>query len=75
MRIRERSADASVMCMRVCAGGLMAEDGGYLEVNEGQWAALPALYSHAAHAMLYAPWPGKFLDKYEYRFAVSVSPG
>ena len=49
----------------------MASGGGYVEVCE--WKALPASYSHAAHVMIYAPWPGSFLGKYDYKFAVSVS--
>lgn len=30
-------------------------------------------YTHAAHAMLYAPWPGALFDKYEHKYAVMVS--
>lgn len=46
--------------------------GGYVEVSESEWRALPASYSRAAHVMIYAHWPGRFLDKYDYRYAVSV---
>ena len=46
--------------------------GGYVEIGEGEWRELPEFYSHAAHVMIYAPWPGKFLDKYHYKYAVSV---
>ena len=44
----------------------------YRELSEGEWRALPAAYLHAAHAMLYAEWPGKFLDKYDFKYAVMV---
>ena len=53
--------------------GGMAESGGYREVSEGEWKVLPSTFAHAAHVMLYADWPGKFLDKYSYHYAVSVS--
>lgn len=46
---------------------------GYKEVSE--WRTVPESYGHASHAMLYAQWPGKYLDKYEYKYAVSVSAG
>ena len=46
---------------------------GYREVCESEWRSLVAAYSHAAHAMVYAQWPGRFLDKYDYKFAVMVS--
>ena len=55
------------------ARGNMASGGGYVELSESEWRALPATYSHAAHVMLYAQWPGRFLGKYDYRYAVSVS--
>ena len=65
---------------RLCCDALLwrsvdvmaASDAGYREVSEDEWRALPAAYSHAAHAMVYAQWPGKFLNKYDYRFAVTV---
>ena len=28
--------------------------------------------THAAHAMVYAPWPGGLFDKYEHKYAVMV---
>lgn len=43
---------------------------GYKEVSE--WRTVPESYGHASHAMLYAQWPGKYLDKYEYKYAVSM---
>ena len=46
---------------------------GYTEVGESEWRSLATTYSHAAHAMVYAQWPGGFLDKYDYKFAVMVS--
>ena len=50
----------------------MAE-GGYSVASESEWSTLPASYSHAAHAMVYSPWQGRFLGKYDYKSAVSVS--
>ena len=32
-----------------------------------------AEYTHAAHAMIYAPWPGALFGKYKYKYAVMVS--
>ena len=63
------------MCVYVYVynGDKMAADGAhYRELSEGEWRALPAAYLHAAHAMLYAEWPGKFLDKYDFKYAVMV---
>ena len=46
----------------------------YREVSESEWRALPAdSCQHAAHAMLYSPWPGKLFGKYEFKYAVLVS--
>ena len=53
----------------------MADDNRYVEVsyeeaveklNKGEW-------THASHAMIYAPWPGALFDKYEHKYAVMVS--
>ena len=45
----------------------------YREVSEAEWRALPAdSCQHAAHAMLYSPWPGKLFGKYEFKYAVMV---
>lgn len=44
---------------------------GYKEVTE--WRTVPGSYSHGSHAMIYAQWPGKFLGKYDYKYAVFVS--
>ena len=30
-------------------------------------------YTHAAHAVIYAPWPGALFGKYEHKYAVMVS--
>ena len=51
---------------------MSADSAHYRELSEGEWRALPAAYLHAAHAMLYAEWPGKFLDKYDFKYAVMV---
>ena len=51
---------------------MAADSAHYRELSEGEWRALPATYLHAAHAMLYAEWPGKFLDKYDFKYAVMV---
>lgn len=48
---------------------------GYREVSESEWRTVPESYSHGSHSMVYAQWPGKFLGKYEYKYAVSVSEG
>ena len=45
----------------------------YREVSGSEWRELSADYLHGAHAMFYAEWPGKFMDKYEYKYAVMVS--
>ena len=29
-------------------------------------------FTHASHAMIYAPWPGALFDKYEHKYAVMV---
>ena len=44
----------------------------YVEVGESEWKALPTSYSHAAHVMVYSTWPGRFMDKYDHKFAVAV---
>lgn len=52
----------------------MALAGGYVEISREEALKLPASeYSHAAHGMLYAKWPGKFIGKYDYKYAVMVS--
>ena len=56
----------------VCA--LVGEMSDYVEIGESEARALPASYGHAAHVMVYSAWPGRFMGKYEYGFAVSVSP-
>ncbi|CAI8007587.1 U8 snoRNA-decapping enzyme [Geodia barretti] len=44
----------------------------YVEVSESEWKALLPSYGHAAHVMVYSTWPGRFMDKYEHKFAVSM---
>ncbi len=47
--------------------------GGYREVSKAKALQLPADgYRHAAHGMVYARLPGKFLGKYDYHYAVMV---
>lgn len=55
-----------------CAKSFMMATGaaGYREVSE--WRTVPTYYSHASHAMIYAEWPGRFLGKYDYKYAVAV---
>ena len=44
-----------------------------MEISREEALKLPASeYSHAAHGMLYAKWPGKFIGKYDYKYAVMV---
>ena len=54
-------------------GAAMAA-GGYVEIPREEALKLPASeYTHAAHGMLYAKWPGNFIGKYDYKYAVMVS--
>ena len=63
-------AARNVFCACVMMAARVSD---YAEVNEREWLALPTYYAHAAHVMIYAEWPGKFLGKYDYKYAVSVS--
>ena len=45
----------------------------YIEVPYQHSGEGSGEYMHAAHVMIYAPWPGALFGKYQHKYAVMVS--